>query len=49
MSERDDEYQEALERRQKEWSDSRPNTYLMGPIDPRSVYPSYPERESYRD
>lgn len=40
---------EAREERKREWSDSRPNTHLLSKIDPRSVYPSFPERESYRD
>jgi hypothetical protein len=40
---RDRRDEEAMrQQREREWSNSRPNTFLLGPIDPRSVYPSYP-------
>ncbi len=34
---------ETRESRESEWRNLRPINYLMSAIDPRSVYPSYPE------
>lgn len=37
------------EERETEWRNLRPVNYMMGPIDPRSVYPSYPRGPFYGD
>lgn len=38
----EDDRERETAKRQDEWTRMRPLNYMMGPIDPRSVYPSYP-------
>ncbi len=31
-----------IRERERQWSNSRPNTFMVSNIDPRSVFPTYP-------